>query len=150
MKKLATILLVFTLALSLVACSNGGGESKTMADGTYTAVADDAYANGDGHGWKDTLTVTYKDGVITSAEYDSINTETGQKKSELSADEYPMPVPVSTWIPQLNDAVVSAGSAANIDTVSGATSSTNMAKWLLLAIEDRGEPGKTIEVTISA
>lgn len=146
MKKVFVTLLILLLSLSLVACK--GEEPKVMADGTYTAVADDTYVNGNGRGWRDTLTVVYKDGVIVSAKYDSINVETGQKKSELTAEEYPMPIPVSTWIPQLNENIVKAGTASNIDVVAGATSSSNMCKWLLKGIEENGEPGKTISVRI--
>lgn len=150
MKKILILALALVLCFSLVACGNNNEETpKVMADGVYTAVADDAYVNSDGRGWRDTLVVTYEDGKMVSAKYDAINVDTGQRKSELTAEEYPMPTPVSTWIPELNANILRAGTAADIDIVAGATSSSNMVKWLLWAIETDGEPGKSITVTIS-
>ena len=60
MKKAIALLLALMMLLSLVAC----GGSK-IADGTYSAEISDASAEAN-HGWKDFLTITYKDGEMVN------------------------------------------------------------------------------------
>lgn len=147
MRKTIVFALVLVLSLSLFSCKKD--DVKTMADGTYTAIVDETYAAENGHGWQDMLTVTYKDGKIVSAQYDALSLDTGEKKSEQSDEAYPMPISVSEWIPALNENIVKAGNSSNIDTIAGATSSSNIAKQLLKGIEENGKPGETITVSIS-
>ena len=66
MKKLMTLGLAAVMAFSLAACSSGSSSGK--ADGVYTAEMDDAAAEA-AHGWRDTLTVEYKDGKVVSATF---------------------------------------------------------------------------------
>lgn len=141
MKKMLSIAFVFVLVLSLVAC--GGGQKP---DGVYTAQVDAAYAEAN-HGWTDTLTVTYKDGVVVDAVFESYDAD-GNKKSEATAETYPMDPHPTEWMPQLSQMVVDAGTSDKMDVIAGATHSSDSAKLLFAAIEKDGKAGETITVTI--
>ncbi|MDL2324360.1 hypothetical protein LJC61_04320 [Ruminococcaceae bacterium OttesenSCG-928-A16] len=141
MKKFLAIAFSALLALSLVAC--GGGKK----DGVYTAKVDANYAAEAGHGWTDQLTVTYKDGKITEAVFDSINAE-GTIKSQTTPETYPMEFHPTEWIPQLGVGIVAAQTADKVEVVAGATHASEAAKALLAGIEKDGKPGETIIVTI--
>lgn len=140
MKKIVALMLTLIMALSLAAC----GGSK-MADGIYTAEMDDAAAEA-AYGWRDTLVVEYKDGKMVSATFESYDAE-GNKKSEASAEVYPMDPSPSEWIPQMSANIAKAGEAKRIDTIAGATLASNNAVALLKAIEQNGQPGQTIQVS---
>lgn len=141
MKKVLAIALTAILALSLVACGSG-----KVKDGTYTAEFKNAV-----HEWKDTLTVTYKDGAVVDAKYDAVKDD-GTLKSSLSDEEYGMtdPNPVlSKWMPMLNENVVKAnGDASKVEVVAGATSSSNNAKTLMEAVAKQAKAGDTAPAVI--
>lgn len=139
MKKLISLALSLVLALALAAC---GG--RQMADGVYTAEMDDAAAEA-AYGWRDTLVVEYRDGKMVSAVFESYDPD-GNKKSETSADVYPMEPSPSEWVPQLNANLEKAGDSKHLDGVAGATLASGNAKALLEAIEKNGQPGETIQV----
>ena len=149
MKKTLAIVLVAVLALGLVAC--GGTASSTVTssvatsefkDGTYTAEASEA-----NYGWTDTLTVTYKDGVVTEAKYDAVDAD-GALKSEATAESYPMDPHPTVWIPEINANILKAGNAADIEAVAGATNSSNNAKVLMDAVEEAAKAGNTETVKV--
>ncbi len=142
MKKWLAVALALVLAVSLAACSSGSG---TMQDGVYTAEADDAYVENYAYGWRDTLTVTYKDGVVVDATFESYDAE-GNKKS--TPGNYDMTPPPSEWMPELSENVVEAGTASQVDGVAGATIASGNAKQLFAAIEKDGKPGETIMVAL--
>lgn len=142
MKKLLTFGLAAVMAFSLAACSSGNSNAK--ADGVYTAEMDDAAAEAS-YGWRDTLVVEYKDGAVVSATFESYDAE-GNKKSETTAETYPMDPAPSEWIPQMSENVQKAGTAKKIDTIAGATLASNNARALMEAIEANGKPGETIQV----
>ncbi len=56
------------LVVGLVACGGSGGKKN----GSYSAEMSDEYATTEGHNYKDMLTVTYEDDVLTSVYFDSI------------------------------------------------------------------------------
>ncbi|MFV0413021.1 MAG: hypothetical protein ACK5L3_07075 [Oscillospiraceae bacterium] len=143
MKKLLAVVFSLMLVVALAACG-----SSTKADGVYTAQVDAAYAEAN-HGWTDTLSVTYKDGVIVEATFESYDAS-GAKKSEASAETYPMTPSPSEWIPQLSENIVTAGTADKIDGIAGATHASDNAKTLLAAIETEGKVGETITVTVES
>lgn len=132
MKKALVITLVAVLAFTLVACGGGG-----IKDGTYTAQASAAV-----YGWTDSLTVTYKDGKVVEAKYDAFD-EAGKLKSAATQEEYDMTPSVSEWIPMLNENIVKAGSADKIEAVAGATTSSDAAKLLMAAVEEKAKAGDT-------
>lgn len=62
-------------------------ENQEYKDGTYTAEA----PNADNEGWKDSVTVEIEGGQITSVQWDSVNEDTGEDKTDLSeSGEYGM------------------------------------------------------------
>lgn len=141
MKKLIAITLTALLALSLVACGSG-----KIKDGTYSAENKNAV-----NGWKDTLSVTYKDGAVVDAKYDA-KKDDGSKKSEMSDEEYGMTDPnptLSTWMPLINENVVKAnGDAAKIEAVAGASASSDAAKALMGEIAKKAKAGDTATAVI--
>lgn len=142
MKKIAMLTLGAALALSLVAC----GGTK-IADGTYTAKVDEAAAAAS-YGWTDTLSVTYQNGKITDVDFDSFNAD-GDRKSETTAETYPMDPAPSVWMPELEANIKATSSADKVAAVAGATSSSNNAKLLYQAVIDAANAGKTEVVTVT-
>lgn len=140
MRKLLTFALAALLALSVTAC---GGGSK-IADGSYTAELDDASVEA-AYGWRDTVVAEYKDGKLVSASFESYDVD-GNKKSETTAETYPMDPAPSAWIPELSANLTKAGEAKRLDAIAGATMASNNAQALLAAIEKEGKPGETIQV----
>lgn len=149
MKRLFAIAAALALALGLVACggdSSGSGNAG-KADGVYTAEANDAYVESAGYGWRDTLALTYKDGEVVGAVFESYNAD-GQKKSDPGAYEG-MEVSPEEWIPKLSANVLHAEDASGVEAVAGATIASGNARKLYEAIEKEGKPGQTIQVDLS-
>ncbi|NLW78576.1 MAG: hypothetical protein GXY32_04080 [Ruminococcaceae bacterium] len=141
-KKWLAVLCAALMLTGLVACS-----SSTKADGVYTAEADDTYVDSNGYGWRDTLTLTYKDGKVVAAQFESYDAD-GNAKSVPGNYEGMTPEP-SEWIPQLSANVLAASSASSIDGIAGATIASGNAQKLYEAIEKNGKPGETIQVDLS-
>lgn len=109
-------------------------EPAVYKDGEYRAeMTDEEAANS--NGWKDFLVVTYQDGKVVKAVFDSVNGE-GQLKSEATAESYPMDPPPSEWIPQISANIEKAGNSADIEAVAGATTASDSAKKLMAQIEE--------------
>lgn len=132
-------------AASSAAASEETTETTGKADGVYTAQMDDASAEA-AYGWRDELVVEYKDGKIVSATFESYDAD-GNKKSETTAETYPMAPSPADWMPELSENIVKAGTSSEIDGITGATLATNNAKAMLAAIEAEGEPDQTIVVS---
>lgn len=122
------------------------GTSTTLQDGSYTAEVSDAYAASSGHGWKEYLKITVANNQIENVEFDAL--KDNKKKSEASAEEYPMTPPPSEWIPKINDAIRAAEMPEAMDTVSGATMSSGIARKLYAAVLEAAREGKTETVVI--
>lgn len=117
-----------------------------LMDGDYSAEVSEAYVASSGHGWKEYLKITVKDQQIASLEYDAL--KDGKKKSEVTAEEYPMTPPPSEWTPQINDALRAASVPEAMDTVTGATMSSNVARQLYTAVLRAAREGKTETVIV--
>ena len=117
-----------------------------LQDGDYTAEVSDAYAASSGHGWKEYLKITVKDQQITNLEYDAL--KDGKKKSETTAEEYPMTPHPSEWSPRINEALRAAEMPEAMDTVTGATMSSNVARQLYAAVLSASREGKTETVVV--
>lgn len=175
MKKVVSFVLASVMALALVGCGSTSSstaesvassaaesvaesvassaadsaasvDAAPMADGIYTAQMDDASAEA-AYGWRDQLVVEYKDGQIVSAVFESYDAD-GNKKSETTAETYPMDPSPAEWIPQLSANITEAG--ADFDAITGATLATNNARAMLEAIAVSGKPGETIVVAAPA
>lgn len=143
MKKIFALI----LALVLVAAVAGCASSSKYQDGTYTAKMSKTYADENSHGWQDTLTVTFKGGKMTEVDFDGFNAD-GARKSEQTAETYPMDPSPSVWIPQLEENIKKAEKADDVEAVSGATYGSAAAKELYAAVLTAAENGNTDEITL--
>ena len=104
-------------------------EEVKLTDGTYKAEYDKL----DSHGWKAFTEITVKDGKITEVDFDYLN-DKGERKSENAEYNESMKKVAGTnpeeFTPILEKALVDSQDASKIDTVTGATSSSNSFKAL--------------------
>ena len=146
MKKFLAIILA-SLAMVAVFASCGAKEEVAFKDGEYHAEL----ANYDDHGWKDYVDVTVKDGKIALVTFDAVNEEDGRKKTEDAAykeayvgagfDTYP-----ADSAAKLAADLVAKQDIAKVDTVAGATNSTNAFKVLVSALIQNMKDGNTTPV----
>ena len=117
-----------------------------LQDGNYSAEVSESYASAQGHGWKEYLKITVTNNQISSVEYDAL--KDNKKKSEATAEAYPMTPPPSEWIPKINDAIRAAEVPEAMDTVSGATMSSTVARQLYAAVLKAAREGNTETVVV--
>ncbi|MGM0640814.1 MAG: FMN-binding protein [Thermotogota bacterium] len=114
-----------------------------MADGEYRAER----AN-PSHGWTDFVEITVKNGKITKAVADAFNAD-GDLKTEDEGYADRMGMDPANFFGTLEDRLENADKPSDVDTVTGATSSSNAVRFLAHAIMHRGTPGETITVNFS-
>jgi major membrane immunogen (membrane-anchored lipoprotein) len=120
-----------TLAKAAIANAKKGNKATAIVvwDDTYTATADKF----DSHGWKPTVSVTYKDGKLVKVDFDYLNKD-NKKKSQDDAYNTNMKklskngMDVKTAIPMLTDGYLKNG---KVDVVTGATSTSDDFKTYL-------------------
>lgn len=137
MKRKVLALAVLLLVLMAFASCSGG-----YKDGTYQVEATEFE-----HGWKDYLIIEVVDGKVAVKEFDSLN-EAGTKKSQ-DADYRTAMEPVSGTYPEKYIADIISefqkkGSADKMDSITGATQSTNSFKTLLSEALIKAKKGETI------
>ena len=137
MKKMMLFLLSACMMLSLVAC----GGSK-IADGTYSAELSDAAAEAN-HGWKDFLTITYKDGEMVDVQFDAKDADGNLKTESTNPENYPMDPQPSVWMPQLEENIKATSNPDKVAAVAGATTGSNHAKELYRAVLEKAKAGDT-------
>ena len=115
--------------------------NQMLQDGVYAAEMSEAYVAAEGHGWQDYLKITVAGSRVAEVEFDSL--KDGTKKSTVSAAEYPMNPPASEWIPKLNEAIRKAEVPEAMDTISGATMSSNNARRMYAALLEHARTGNT-------
>lgn len=142
MKKLTLFLLSALMLFSLVGC----GGSK-IADGTYSAELSDAATEAN-HGWKDFLTVTYKDGKMVEVQFDSKDADGNLKSEWTTPENYPMDPQPSEWIPQLEENIKATSNPDKVASVAGATMGSNNAKELYRAVVEKAKAGDTTTAVI--
>ena len=145
MKKFLAIILAAITLLTFASC--GAKETATFKDGTYHIER----AEFDDHGWKEYVDVTVEGGKITAVEYDSLNVEDGHKKTEDEAykeaytgagfETYP-----AATADALEADLIAKQDAAKVDTVAGATHSSDGFKELVLALAENMKNGDTAPV----
>jgi len=118
-------------------------------DGEYTVEAAE-YS----HGYKDYVIVTVSGGEITAVEFDSKNEE-GGKKSEDAAYKESMTAYGGTtypekFFPEIVENYMAAGSLETMESVAGATSSSNAFKELMAKALENAKEGKTGVDVLSA
>lgn len=142
MKKLTLFLLSALMLFSLVGC----GGSK-IVDGTYSAELSDAATEAN-HGWKDFLTVTYKDGKMVEVQFDSKDADGNLKSEWTTPENYPMDPQPSEWIPQLEENIKATSNPDKVAAVAGATMGSNNAKELYRAVVEKAKAGDTTTAVI--
>ncbi len=134
------ILLAFAAAL-LFSCTK---DELTYQDGTYKAVEAEF-----GYGWKGYLNITISEDALKAVEFDYLD-EDGNKKSETTAESYPMVPHPSTWIPQYESTLLSTEIVeyAEIDAVTGATNAGTAINKMVNAALEAAKTGDTSEQVI--
>lgn len=118
-----------------------------LKDGTYKA----AYDNFDSHGWKATVQIDVKDGKIAACTFDYVNkdgklkTQDADYNSSMKAQNGTSPAEYS---PKLAQSLVDTQDIAKVDSVTGATSSSNNFKTLAAAALEKAKTGDTSETTV--
>ena len=118
-----------------------------LKDGTYKA----AYDNFDSHGWKATVQIDVKDGKIAACTFDYVNkdgklkTQDADYNSSMKAQNGTSPAEYS---PKLAQSLVDAQDIAKVDSVTGATSSSNNFKTLAAAALEKAKTGDTSETAV--
>ncbi len=144
MKKIAVVLMILAMTLSLVAC--GGGSD--MQDGTYRAE----YSTFDDYGWKDFVELTITDGEITNVISDCIS-EDGVLKSEdeeyaAMMTEYGSPITPDAFYPLLEESLMNTQNPGEIDMVANATDSSTAFKLLASELVSKNVKDGDSEVLI--
>lgn len=140
MKRFIAILAALVAAaLPLTSC---GGSSDGYKNGSYRAEGKTA----DEHGWKEYLVVTVEDGVIAEVEFDYVN-DAGDKKSEDADYKATMLQYGGTTYPaefcqKLEEAYIAKQTGAEVDTIAGATTSSDHFKKLAAELEKSMKKGK--------
>lgn len=157
-KKLITLVLAVVLVLSLAACSPKAPAAAEPAatpaateptaapttapattepapaadgfkDGTYTASQE----NFDERGWKGQITIEVKDGKLSTVDFDYVNKENKLKSEDqgyVKAMEDKTKVNLPKAMQDLENSLISTQDVAAVDTVSGATGTSNDFKAL--------------------
>lgn len=145
MKKIIAFVLSAVTALSMAGCSSADLASGKieLQDGTYRAE----FSDYDEFGWKDFVEVTVSEGQLYEVVYDAEN-EDGTKlksrdegyKTEMESFNGTYP---AKYDKDLINQFLQSGSADSVDTVAGATISTNNFKTLVVAAMRNAVDGDT-------
>lgn len=138
-KKIFAILLSTLVVSNFVAC--GSSNSSKLNDGEYSVET----AKADDHGYKAKLNIKVADGKITEAKYNEFNVETNAiKRDDKDYNEKMTGVSgigPADYEPKLEKALIEKQSS-DIDTITGATSSSNQFKKLAEQVLKNAEEGK--------
>jgi major membrane immunogen (membrane-anchored lipoprotein) len=122
---------------------NNGADMK---DGKYN-LEEQNYA----HGYRVVFAMEVKDGKIATSDYNYVNKD-GQKKTDDADYEKNMKEKSGTgpqeYIPALNKSLVYKQSPAEVDTVSGATNSSNQFRIYAAQLENAAQNGNTDTIKV--
>ncbi len=120
----------------------------TFKDGKYKAEASDF----DERGWKPFAEMDVKDGKIASAKFDYVNKD-GKFKTQDAGYNKAMEEKNKTnpakYTKELTDSLVAKQDPAKVDTVTGATTSTNNFKKLSTQLVENAKKGDTAVVKVT-
>lgn len=146
MKKAITFGLSVVLAASML---TGCTSSKDMKDGTYKAI----YSTPDSHNWTDFVEVTVKDSRITAVVFDAVNKDGALKSQDPDYEKAMKAAGYETWpadyAPKLASSLVEKQKADEVDTIAGATTSSNDFKVLVKALSKNMGKGTTAELEVT-
>lgn len=120
---------------------------ETLQDGEYSL----AEINFDENSWKVVTTITVDGGEITESDYNYVNEDGDLKTND---DEYQafmadkVGVGPQDYIPTLNEELIEKQDAAEVDIVSGATSSSEAFKNYAAQLINAAEKGNTEEIIV--
>ncbi|MBE0652606.1 MAG: hypothetical protein IH594_02340 [Bacteroidales bacterium] len=142
MKKIGLVLFAM-FAIVLSSCEKE--EEYIYKDGAYQAEEAEYH-----YGWKAYLNLEIKKDKVVAVEFDYFNAE-NKLKSETTADEYPMPLSPSIWIPQYEEMVMEANiiNFTEVDVVTGATGAQGNLNDLLDAILEAAKSGNTTKLIVA-
>lgn len=142
--------LCLVVALTMVSCVFVGCAEKGMKDGTYKAE----YSAADDHGWTDYVEITVADGKITAVDYDSVDAE-GKKKNgnewyDNAMKDAGSPTWPSDFMPKLEQSLIDNQDIDKVDTIAGATASSDSFRKLVKELSKNMSKGDTTTVKVSA
>lgn len=150
MKKLLAGL-TLSSALLLAACGSDDAADKPaeggLQDGTYSLEE----LNFGETGWKEALEIVVADGKITDASFSSLD-EMGNSK--IDSDEYQeamsnvVEVGPQDFIPTLEESLVDVQNPADVEVVTGATSTSEKFKDYAQQLVDAAEEGNTDTIEV--
>ncbi|MDL2252872.1 FMN-binding protein [Ruminococcaceae bacterium OttesenSCG-928-I18] len=142
-KIVVAILTALCFCMMLAGCSN----TNTYQDGTYRAE----FANYDSRGYKDFLEVTVEDSMVTAITYDAI-LEDGTLKSIDKKYETDMMAVQETYPARYQQDLVNqyleTQDIAQVDTIAGATYSSESFAALFSALQENMASGDTAPLVI--
>lgn len=119
---------------------------EKMQDGTYK-LEEQNYSNG----YRTVFSMTVKDGKISKSDYNYVNKD-GQKKTDDADYEKAMKAKEGTgpkeYIPALNESLVDKQEAGEVDTVSGATHSSEQFKIYAEQLINAAQNGNTATIKV--
>ncbi len=154
MKKIFAFMLAMALAASMLAACGGSSSStaQTYVDGTYRAESYDF-----SRGYKEFMEVTFAGDVITDVVFDAMNeTDPTLFKSMLTIEEYPMfdaegnDFNPAVWYPTLEESILAAKTAEDIELIAGATHTAENARIMFAAILEAAKTGATDIIVVGA
>lgn len=150
MKKTIAIAVSMLAVMGLMASCGDNAENEAYQDGTYRVEAQDF----DDHGWKEYINVTVTDGKISEVEFDALSQEDGHKKTEdeeykeaytgAGFETYP-----ADYTEKLEKGLIEKQDADQVDTVAGATNSSNAFKQMMKELEKNMKKGDTNTVVVA-
>lgn len=139
---------ILVVAVLLLAGCGEKQDSSSMQDGTYTAQMEE-YS----HGWREFVTITVKNGVIVTAEYNAENSS-GFIKSWDNAYMNNMKTVTGTYPNEYTryyaNQLLTGQGEGGIDAISGATSSHGTFQMLARAVLEQSRKGDSGIIYVSA
>lgn len=148
-KKLLTVV-TLSSALLLAACGSDSATETTeggLQDGTYSLEE----LNFGGTGWKESLEIVVDGGEITDATYTSLDEEGNDKLEDEGYQETMSGVTgvgPQDFIPELEDSLVDTQNPADVEVVTGATSTSEKFKDYAQQLVDAAEEGNTDTIEV--
>lgn len=142
MVRKATALCAALLVATAFVLAGCGEEEKTYSDGVYSAE----FVDFDSYGYKDFMRVTVTDGVVVELLYDGLNPEGGLKsedekyQADMEAVQQTYP---KKYTSDLVNQYLENHDIGKVDTVAGATYSSDSFRALFTAIEESMVAGST-------
>ncbi|MCC5894618.1 MAG: FMN-binding protein [Alkalibacterium sp.] len=157
MKLNKMLFLISASALFLTACGEDGAleNGTTQVDVTHGTFEDGSYelveANYDENGWKAEFSIDVEDGEIVHSDYNEYN-EQGTPKTEDDSYQQAMAeqtgVGPQEYVEQLNTQLVETQDAGQVDTVSGATTSSDKFQEYAAMLLNAAENGSTETIEV--